>query len=87
MMKIKYCIALFSLTAGWLIYADAGMTAAQKNKIEIRVESGVADGAATSAEIAADHSLRFFKETFNLELQKEILNSADNFSKLILTSK
>jgi hypothetical protein len=72
MMKIKYCIALFPLTVGWLICADAGATAAQKNKIEIKAESGVADGAATSAEIAADHSLRFFKETFNLELQNEI---------------
>ncbi len=59
------------IIALWLL-SIACPVEARANKIEIHAEPGVPDEAKASAQLAVDNSLRFFKETFNLELKKDV---------------
>jgi hypothetical protein len=62
----------FAFIIVFLLIPFESRTAAQTNKIQISAEPRVSDEAIANARLAVDNSFRFFKETFNLELQKDI---------------
>jgi len=72
MTKKHYFFGLFVFVMGLSLFFMASLTTAQTNKIQISTEPGVSDEVVASARLAADSSIRFFKETFNLELHKDI---------------
>ena len=62
----------FVLIIVFLLIPFVSLTAAQTSNIQINAEPGVSDEAIASARLAVGNSFRFFRETFNLELQKDI---------------
>lgn len=72
MAKKKYFLGLFAFMIGSSLVFVTGLSTAQTNKIQISAEPGVSDEVKASTRLAADNSLRFFKETFNSELRKDI---------------
>jgi hypothetical protein len=72
MTKKHYFLGLFAFVIGLSLFSIASLTTAQTNRIQISTEPGVSDEVVANARLATDSSLRFFKETFNLELHKDI---------------
>ena len=72
MTEKHYFFGLSAFVMGLSLFLIASLTAAQTNKIQISTELGMTDEVVASARLAADNSLRFFKETFNFELHKDI---------------
>lgn len=72
MTRKHYLFGLVAFVIVLTLFSIASPTTAQTNKIQISAETGVSDEAVASARLAADTSLRFFKENFNLELHRDI---------------
>ena len=72
MTRKHYSFRMLAFMIVFSLFSVVSLTTAQTNKIQISIEPGVAEEVAATAKFATDNSLRFFKETFNLELHKDI---------------
>ena len=71
-MRNKVNLVCFLVFVTTLLFTSAVSPAeAQSQRFKINSEIGVPDDAKENAHIAVDATLRFFKETYNLELKKD----------------